>query len=273
MVLYLIYTFKIKHYRITTKKLNNLHKEKKIVFLSDLHNYCYGKHNEKLVKVIKREQPDLILVAGDMIVGKPGASTRTAEEFMVQLPKICDVYYSNGNHEQRMKEDVESYGDTYECYKHVLEEAGVHFLSNVKIELVWDENEIEVYGLELPNRKFRKFKKHTMADDRMVNLLGTCNHDKYNILIAHSPSFMEAYLRWGADLVVSGHFHGGVVRLPGIGGVITPNFTLFPKYSGEMTKKGEASVVVSKGLGLHTIPVRLFNPAEVVVLHVNGTEE
>ena len=92
-------------------------------------------------------------------------------------------------------------------------------------------------------------------------------------MIAHNPIFANSYLDWGADLVLSGHLHGGVVRLPGIGGIITPDFTLFPKFSGELTKVNDASVVVSKGIGIHTIKVRLFNPAEVVVMHISGTED
>ena len=70
---------------------------------------------------------------------------------------------------------------------------------------------------------------------------------------------MEAYKEWGSDLILSGHLHGGCVRLPGIGGVITPQAFLFPKYSGEMTVEREQTIIVSKGLGTHTFNVRLFN--------------
>ena len=71
-----------------------MHAKKKIVFLSDLHSYCYGKNNCKLLNAIKREKPDLILVAGDMIVGRPGDSTEVAENLLIRLPEICDVYYA-----------------------------------------------------------------------------------------------------------------------------------------------------------------------------------
>ena len=92
-------------------------------------------------------------------------------------------------------------------------------------------------------------------------------------MIAHNPTFMDTYLKWGADLVTSGHLHGGVVRIPFVGGIISPQFVLFPKYSGEMKSVGEATAVVSKGIGIHTIKVRLLNPAEIVVMHINCAEE
>ena len=68
------------------------------------------------------------------------------------------------------------------------------------------------------------------------------------------------------NLVLCGHLHGGVVRLPGIGGIISPQLTLFPKYSGEHSRRGESDIIVSKGLGGHSIPIRLFDRAEVVVI-------
>lgn len=268
-----IRTYKITRYKVSSKKLNGIKRERKIIFLSDLHNYCYGKNNEKLINTIKREQPDYILVAGDMVVGKPGVSTKVAEDLMVQLPAICPVYYANGNHEQRMQEFPSIYGDSFEQYKNIVENAGVQWLSNKKISKIWDGVPVEIYGLELPNKKYKKFMTHSFLDKDVTEALGDANKEVYDILIAHNPVFVDSYLDWGADLVLSGHFHGGVVRLPIIGGVITPMFSIFPKYSGEMTKVDDATVVVSKGLGLHTIKVRLFNPAEVVVMHINGTEE
>ena len=146
-------------------------------------------------------------------------------------------------------------------------------MPNKKAELTWDNIPVEIYGLEMPTSKYKKFQKQTFTKKEVEEFLGTPNHESYNIMIAHNPLFVDSYLEWGADLVLSGHFHGGVVRLPWLGGIITPDLSLFPRFSGEMTKVGDASVVVSKGIGIHTIKVRLFNPAEVVVMHINGTED
>lgn len=268
-----IRSFKVTHYHVVSNKLNGLKKEYKIVFLSDLHNYSYGVNNAKLVSAIKEESPDIILVSGDMLIGKPGEPTTVAEMFMKQLPDICPVYHANGNHEQRMKENQDLYGDTFFQYEESLVQAGVYCLVNERKALDWDEVPVSVYGLELPHMKYKKFKKHLLQTEDIDVLLGNPKEEEYNILIAHNPTFMDTYLEWGADLVVSGHLHGGVVRLPLIGGVVSPQFKLFPKYSGEMKRVGDKTVVVSKGIGIHTIKIRLMNPAEVVVLHMKGVEE
>lgn len=268
-----IHSFKMTHYHISSKKLNGLKKERKVIFLSDLHNYCYGNNNDKLLDAIEKEQPDYILVAGDMLVSRIDESTKVAEDFMIQLPKICDTYYANGNHEQRMKEQEDRYGDSFKHYQSILEQAGVHWLSNEKVSVKWDECMVNILGLELPQQKYKKFQKQSLDVEEVRQFLGDTDPTGYNVMIAHNPTFMDTYLKWGADLVVSGHLHGGVVRLPFVGGVISPQFDLFPKYSGEMKEVGEAVAVVSKGIGIHTIKVRLFNPAEVVVMHINGAEE
>ncbi len=268
-----IHTFKITHYYIRSKKLKGISRERKVILLSDLHGCSYGNNNDKLLRAIAKENPDYILVAGDMLVGKPNEPTKVAEEFMTRLPEIAEVFHANGNHEQRFKEMPETYGDVYPGYIEKLERAGVHCLSNEKIELNWDDVPVNIYGLELGHKKYRKFQKQVFQQDRVKNLLGDSDTSKYNIMIAHNPTFMDNYLEWGADLVVSGHVHGGVVRIPGIGGLISPQFILFPKYSGEMKKVGDKVAVVSKGIGLHTIKVRFLNPAEVVVMHISGTEE
>lgn len=268
-----IHTFKITKYQIFSNKLSGIKKERKIVFLSDLHSYTYGKNNEKLICAIKNEKPDYIIVAGDMVVAKPGESINIACDCLKDLAAICDVYFANGNHEQRMKENTKMFGNSFIEFQRKLDESGVKTLPNKKAELTWDNIPVEIYGLEMPTSKYKKFQKQTFTKKEAEEFLGTPNHESYNIMIAHNPLFVDSYLEWGADLVLSGHFHGGVVRLPWLGGIITPDLSLFPKFSGEMTKVGDASVVVSKGIGIHTIKVRLFNPAEVVVMHINGTED
>ena len=267
-----ICTFQVTHYKIHSDKLKNIH-PKKIVLLSDLHNCSYGKNNEKLLQVIKRENPDMILIAGDMLVGKKGVSTEVARKFLKELPKICNTYYANGNHEQRMKNDPEKYGDTYRVYNRFLKSQGVLYLENEKGIEKWDELEVEVLGLEIPDNAYGKFCKVSIPEDYVEQCFGKADDTKFQILIAHNPLFVKQYLNWGGDLIVSGHLHGGVVRIPFWRGIISPQGGLFPKYSGEMKKEGETTVIVSKGIGLHTIPVRLLNPTEVIVLHIGDSEE
>ena len=261
--------FKTTHYQITSDKLSGLKKECKILFLSDLHNNCYGPDNETLVNEIERQQPDLILIGGDMLIGKKGCSMKVAENVIGKLAKVCPVYYANGNHEQRMKVYPSIYGTEIHTYQEKLKACGVQFLENEHAQLRFDDCLIQIHGLEIPMTYYKKFRKLTLPLKEMEACLQKSDQKQFHILLAHNPLYVDTYLKWGADLILCGHLHGGVVRLPGIGGVITPQFHLFPKYSGELTIEGEASVVVSKGLGTHTIPFRIFNPAELVVLHLN----
>lgn len=265
-----ISTFQITHYEIVSEKLNKVPGEKKIVFLTDLHNYSYGKNNEKLFSAIKNQNPDFILIGGDMPIGKLESPVRVAEKFVCQLTEICPVYYANGNHEQRMKIYTEKFGEKYQEYKNAIEQSGVRFLENEHVDLMFDTCPVQIHGLEIPREAYKKFRKTSVSLEQIKECIGKADLSKYQILLAHNPIFADTYMEWGADLVLSGHLHGGVVRLPGIGGVITPQFHLFPKYSGELTVKDGKSIVVSKGLGTHTIKIRFLNPAEMVVLHLKG---
>lgn len=267
-----IHMFRVTHYTIKSPKLKNV-KRRKIILLSDLHNCTYGKDNEKLLEAIERENPDIILIAGDMLIGNKNVSTEIAKNFVTKLPLICDTYYANGNHEQRMKENQNRYGTVYQEYRKELLEAGVIYLENESAKLQWEDCSVEIYGLEIPDCAYEKFHKVVLPERCVESCLGKADTSKYQILIAHNPIFMNDYMNWGADLVVSGHLHGGVARIPGWRGIITPQGGLFPKYSGEMTKIGDATAVVSKGIGIHTIKIRFLNPTEVVVLHVGDSEE
>jgi predicted MPP superfamily phosphohydrolase len=104
----------------------------------------------------------------------------------------------------------------------------------------------------------------------MLGKIGSKEQENFQILIAHNPIYFKNYAEWGADLVVSGHVHGGIVRLPLIGGVISPAIALFPRYDGGKYEQNGSTMVLSRGLGTHTIHVRVFNPGEVCVIRVRG---
>lgn len=268
-----LHSFRVSHFQIASPKLAAWQEEKRIVLLADLHNKVYGTRNDVLIESIREQQPDLILVAGDMLVGKPGCSADAAIDFVSQLPSICPVYYGNGNHEQRMKEKPEKYGDVYVDYKRKLKNAGVHFLENDKVDIALDGVNLEIHGIELPMTYYEKFKKHVLSLRTVERCIGKADDSKYQVLISHNPAFLEVMRRWGADLIVSGHFHGGIIRIPGIGGLITPQAKLFPINSGGITVAGDSCYVVSQGLGTHTVNIRLFNRAEVVTMHLRGSWE
>ena len=92
--------------------------------------------------------------------------------------------------------------------------------------------------------------------------------DRYNILLAHNPMYFESYALWGADLTLSGHLHGGLLRLPVLGGVISPQMKLFPKYCCGLYEKYRRKLLVTAGLGSHSIAFRINNPAEIMLLEL-----
>lgn len=272
-----LHHFRITHYTIESQKFKGFSRDLNLIFLSDLHNRVYGEKNEPLLQAIRNEKPDLILIGGDMLVGKEDASYDIALDFTSQLPQIAPVLYATGNHEQRMREKPEIYQAAYADYRQQLKDRGVLFLENGSCRIEAGTVLLEISGVELPSASYKKLKKLPIQASDIAEYLhkdsvSVTEDSVYRILLAHNPAYMNAYKGWGADLILSGHLHGGVMRLPGIGGVITPQAFLFPKYSGEMTKEGEQTIIVSRGLGTHTINIRLFNQPEVVSICLKRSE-
>ena len=264
--------FRVTKYRICSQKLNGIKREKKIIFLSDLHNRMYGEENERLLESIRNQHPDLILIGGDMLVRKDGNSYDKTVHFLAKLPGICPVYCANGNHEQKLKELPDKYEQSYEEYKKALTASGIHMLENASETVKLDEVPVKLSGLEIPLGAYARFGKKELSLKEITDRIGE-HGDDYQILLAHHPGYMKEYLAYGADLILGGHYHGCVVQLPGIGGVISTNFTLFPKYSGGIYPEGEQTAVVSRGLGTHSVPLRLWNWPELIVLELSGTSE
>ncbi len=259
--------FQVTHYTADSPKLAGLERGRKLIFLSDLHNYRYGKKNEILYEAIAEEKPDLILIGGDMLIRTDGYSYGHTAEFLSGLPRICPVYYANGNHEQKLKERPRKYRQSYREYKERLLRAGIHFLENDSAVFRWGRARVRITGLEIPMRGYERAAKGKVRVKDIEERVGKAG-EAYEILLAHHPGHVEAYQEWGADLILCGHYHGGVVGIPGIGGVIAPDFTPFPKFSGGCYQAKEACVVVSRGLGVHSVPIRLFNPAEVIAVEL-----
>ena len=264
-----LHSFQVKRYQLSRKFSHQRNEKIKIAFLSDLHNHSYGKENQELLEAIRVESPDLILIGGDMIVAKHGHAKNLVEDFMEALPAIAPVYFANGNHEQRMKEYPEDYPISYGKMKEDWEKAGIHFLSNSSEMICIKGRAFRLYGLELPDLYYHHHKRPFFDLQKMESLLGAPDsEDAYKILLAHNPSFMDTYLSWGADLILSGHMHGGIVRIPGFRGVISTEFHLFPKYSGGFYQEKGKDILVSCGLGTHTIPFRFLNPAELLMIEL-----
>ena len=150
-----------------------------------------------------------------------------------------------------------------ERYEEALQKIGIRRLVNE--HTVLEESGICIYGSEIDKLYYKRFGIQPMDPEYLKSLLGQPSAEKYTILIAHNPDYFPKYADWGADLVLAGHVHGGMVRVPIWGkGVVSPNVRLFPKYDGGEFTLGKTRMLLSRGLGMHTIPIRLFNPGEVL---------
>lgn len=248
-------------YRIKDKRLK---KNAKIVMISDLHNACYGEKNSELLHVIETISPDLILVAGDVIVGKTGLSVDTGVDFLNSLGESFPVFVGKGNHEMRTS-IYEKYGDMWEnLYERTKDK--VHWLINDSIYLT-DYN-MTIYGLDMKPEYYRRFKKLYMDSTYLEEELQNPDKRSYNILIGHDPDYFEEYAAWGADLCVSGHVHGGLIIIPHLGGLISPMIKFFPKYYKGVYTIGDSHMIVSAGMGLHTLKIRVNNEPDLVTINL-----
>lgn len=252
----------------TTLWSKKIKEDTTVVVLSDLHNKSFGKDNKKLEEAINKAQPDMILIAGDMLNAHPGAAFDETAAFLKKLAGKYKVLYGIGNHEHRLELYPDVYGSMYQDYWAAVKHENIIPLVNKKIE--FEKMGICIYGSQIDKRFYKRFKVQHMEDEYLKNLLGKPKSDFFNILLAHNPDYFEKYADWGADFVLSGHVHGGIVRLPVLGGVLSPACRLFPKYDGGIFKKGKCTMLLSRGLGTHTIPVRLFNPGELHVVHLRA---
>lgn len=244
-------------------------KSVRAVVIADLHNKCYGKENNVLLEAIREQKPDMILIAGDIPTARPGKTMEPALQFLRELVKEYPVYYGNGNHEQRLKLYPQIYGDMAEQYGQALGEMGIEPLVNSHVVL--EDCGITVYGAEISRGYYKRFRQVSMEKEYLQQTLGVPDNSCYTLLLAHNPDYFPAYADWGADLTVSGHVHGGVARVPFWGrGVLSPSLRLFPRYDGGIFEKDKAVMLLSRGLGMHTIPVRLFNPGELWVVDLKS---
>ncbi len=255
--------FRTDNYKIHSEKIK---KPVTVVMLADLHNHLHGEYNRELLDKIRETAPDFVCIAGDMLIGNSKIPFTVAQECVLELAKICPVFYGLGNHEARMREWKGLYGTGYEDYMGPLREAGVKILVNEQAVFEIHGQRFIIHGYSLPMKYFEKFNRYHFETEELTKVLGSCEEEGYHILLAHNPVYFKQYAAWGADLTLSGHLHGGIIRLPFLGGVITPQAKLLPRYSAGEYTIGQKKLIVSRGLGTHTIPIRFNNPPELSVI-------
>lgn len=276
LLLYIVWqAIELRRFKVTEYEVRSLKVSRACtaVLVSDLHGFCYGAHNERLLDRIRRVSPDMVLIPGDMIVSRKEKTYGAALELLGELKKLAPVYYAYGNHEHRAAYAASPYHKKYAAYEKEAEKLGIRILHNTTEKF---SDEIEITGLEIPLSCYKKGKSVPLPKNFLVkNLAKPEMSDKkeaaghtYSILLAHNPFYAPEYAAWGADLTVCGHNHGGLIRIPKVGSLISPQFKLFPKYdAGEYVLDG-CRVIVSRGLGTHTFHIRIFNRAELSVIRI-----
>ena len=244
----------------------------RIVFLSDLHETVHGKDNEEVIARIDGLKPDIVVFAGDMITAsdRHPLNYDATLSFVRRIAEKYPLYYGIGNHEEKLKRGPYRQMENWNYYTKKLSEFGVRILQNEKVCI--EEAGIAVYGLDLDYKYYRKIKDFPIPDGYLKERLGDVDPHRYSILLAHLPDQLPAYAKWGPDLVLSGHVHGGVIGVPFLGGLVSPQLKLFPKFDSGLFGEGKTKMILSRGIGTHTIPLRINNSAEIVSIILKREE-
>ncbi len=224
----------------------------RIVQISDLHNATFGKNNRKLLDAIKSCSPDMIVITGDL-VDSNHTDVERAVSFVEQAVTIAPVYYVTGNHEYWLTST-----DRQQTLQGILS-AGAIDLDNLSVPITHGDSSFLLVGLD----------DHHLVDETLKRLL--TNQDELSIVLAHEPQYLQEYADAGADLVLSGHAHGGQFRLPFIGGLIAPDQGFLPEYTSGDYTIADTDMIVSRGLGNSIIPIRLFNYPEIVCVELKAS--
>ena len=228
----------------------------RIVQLSDLHAAEFAKDNARLVRAVAAAQPDLIVLTGDFIEAEDQIPVTLA--LARQLVPLAPVYFVSGNHDWA-SHAISALFDG-------LADAGVTCLRNEFVTLQRGAGSIVLAGVDDPNGLADMLKPDEVAAAVQAEHPGA-----FTVLLGHRNYWVEEYPTLPVDVILCGHAHGGVVRLPGVGGLIGTDRTLFPDYTAGMFASGQYQMIVSRGLGQIAQLPRLLNNPEIVCLTLRTT--
>ena len=254
---------RVNKYTMKVSRLPESFDGKNILLIADLHKKRYGDKFDNMINSCKAAEPDYIFFAGDLY-SRNEKNMAPKVALMKRLRAIAPTYYVLGNHEIDNMDICESL-----CFR--LKQLGITVLRNESTYLLSDGQAIVLYGSQLPQKYYRNkdFSHNDLPElnkASLTGLLGEADQNACNLLISHNPLQFNVYADWGADAVFSGHCHGGIIRLPFLGGLLSPERKFFPKYTKGIyetkTDRGISSLAVTVGLG----KFRLNNPAEIMLI-------
>lgn len=226
----------------------------RIVQISDLHNKDF---HGRLIKKIRSFAPDIIVITGD-ILDSYHTKPQVAAEFAENAVEIAPVYYITGNHESRL--------EIYSEFRKTLENIGVTVLDCKGVTLEKNGGEIFLAGMDdLTFFGSTVLNEDTLIFTEKLNALAGEKGERTGILLSHRPELFDVYVQSGFELVFTGHAHGGQIRLPFVGGILTPNQGFFPEYDAGLFEEENTNMIISRGLGNSIFPFRIGNRPEIVV--------
>ncbi len=246
--------------KITSSKIPSAFKGFKILQISDLHNKKFGDNQETLIQKVRSINPNIIAITGDLIDSK-SYDPEVSMELIRELVKKYPVYFVTGNHEK--------WSGKYNDLEKELKQHHVTVLRNEHVSIQIGGQDIHILGIDDPEFVTGNRDEGNVVKDEIIKAKFEMQPDTYNVLLSHRPEFLTEYADEQIDLVLSGHAHGGQIRLPFIGGLVAPNQGVLPTYTAGLYEKQNTSMVVSRGLGNSIIPQRIFNRPELVVVQLN----
>ena len=234
----------------------------RIIVLSDIHAAQYGENNAKLLSMVIEAQPDIIAITGDLIDGNkeplPEEQLKIAETLALELTRVAPVYYITGNH------DWDS--GIIRTLLPLLTGCGVDVLRNTYTTLESGGDRIILAGVDDPNGPADMIKP-----DELIGRIRKGAIDDFIVLLEHRNYNLSRNSELGIDLVISGHAHGGIIRLPFTDGLFGSQRDLFPTYTNGVYSMGGTKALVSRGVGNHTGLPRFLNNSEIVVAILRKT--
>lgn len=245
----------ISRYEVKSQKLPESFDGFKIVQLSDLHGAEFGKDGMGLVEKVKELEPDMIALTGDFVTDE--GDLAAVEKLAARLTELCPVYFISGNHEFGSGLAVK--------VRNILERAGVKYLSNEYLTISRGEDGILLGGVEDPLAY-----ADMLSPDELAQKMNDAAPDAFKILLGHRNYWMTEYPELPVDLIFCGHAHGGLIRIPGVGGLIGTDRRLFPDFDAGEYNNGRYTLIVSRGLG-NSVPIpRVFNRPEIVCVELSS---
>lgn len=245
----------ISRYEVKSQKLPESFDGFKIVQLSDLHGAEFGEDGMGLVEKVKELEPDIIALTGDFVTDE--GDLAAVEKLAARLVKLCPVYFISGNHEFGSGLAVK--------VRNILERAGVKYLSNEYLTINRGEDGILLGGVEDPLAY-----ADMLSPDELAQKMNDAAPDAFKILLGHRNYWMTEYPELPVDLIFCGHAHGGLVRIPGVGGLIGTDRRLFPDFDAGEYNNGRYTLIVSRGLGNSVSIPRIFNRPEIVCVELSS---